>query len=80
MVGIKGITSDTRSAGNWSGEVGSLALDERLVLVNSVVEDSAGAYKLSGSQLTDGRLQLPYELAQPRERSPIKAVAVYYNK
>ena len=67
---------DTRT-GHWSGAVESLALDDRLIFVSPIVEDSPGVYKLSESQLTDRSLQVPYDLAQPRERSPIRAVAVY---
>ena len=70
---------DTRT-GHWSGAVESLALDDLLIFVNPIVEDSPSVYNLSGSQLTDGSLQVPYDLAQPRERSPIKAVAVHYDK
>lgn len=76
---IKEKVRDIRE-GHWSGAVEAPALDERVLLVNPVVEDSLGVYKLLRAQLTDGSLQLPYDLAQPRERSPIKAVAVHYNK
>ena len=82
MIEAKGTVSDTRT-GHWSGEVHSLALDEQLVLVNPmpiIVEDFAGVYKLSRPQLTDGSLQVPYDLAQPRAVRPLRAVAVHYDK
>ena len=55
MIGTKDTTGDIKT-GHWSGAVGSLALDDRLLLVNLVVEDSPGVYKLSRAQLTDGSL------------------------
>ncbi len=80
MTGTKDRTGDIRT-GHWSGEISAFALDEQAVLVDSmpvVVEDSLGVYKLSRAQLTDGNLQVPYDLAQPRVVRPLRAVAVLY--
>ncbi len=80
MIEAKYETNGTKQAGHWYGQGSSLALDEQVVLVDStpaVVKDSPGVYKLSCSQIIAAGYKIPYNLAQPRERSPIGVVIGY---